>query len=253
MPNPQSPSPDHEIPAEFWQPGMATVYVPSPRGPTAHATVSVNRPGKAWNDVEAAAAAEVPPMTKKTKVALAVAFVVLVVSVATAIAMIVGPGRAGSSGGSSSSSTASSVVPEASPLPAGGATTDAPASSSETPLTPEQTSQQAPTTDAAQPVAEAVPVPTPTPVPDAAAPPLVVPEGQQLLWSDEFDGTSVDTSKWTFDTDATQGALSEGSLEVRGAARACQNMQAVRSMLVGGRAGGRASVMPGKPTGPLPV
>ena len=202
---------------------MATVYVPSPRGPTAHATVSVNRPGKSWNDVEApaagsgkAAAAAVPPMAKKTKVALAVAFVVLVVSPATAVAMIVGPGQAGSSGGSSSSK-APAAAPVVSRLPAGGATSNVADSSSQTPLTPEQTPEQAPATDAAQPVVEAVPVSAPTPAPAVgAAATLVVPDGQKLLWSDEFDGTSLDTGKWTFDTDATQGALSEGSLEVSG-------------------------------------
>lgn len=44
------------------------------------------------------------------------------------------------------------------------------------------------------PVPVPVPVPSPTPTPSA---PLGVPGGWRLAWSDEFTGTSLDTSKWT--------------------------------------------------------
>ncbi len=43
--------------------------------------------------------------------------------------------------------------------------------------------------------APAQPAPTPTAVPTA----IVPPQGWQLLWHDEFDGSAIDTSNWTYD------------------------------------------------------
>src|SRR3546814_15820336 len=66
--------------------------------------------------------------------------------------------------------------------------------------TPPTTTSTVPTTSTTRPAAPtpttAAPKPTPTTAPAPGPQPTPAPAGWRLVWSDEFDGSAVDTSVW---------------------------------------------------------
>ena len=90
-----------------------------------------------------------------------------------------------------------------------------------TPATAEPTTTSAPTTTEPPPVTSP-PLPTPDPIPPEPPP------GMELVWSDEFDGDTIDRTNWTYDiggwgwgngeaqyyTDRPENARVEGGLLV---------------------------------------
>jgi beta-glucanase (GH16 family) len=57
----------------------------------------------------------------------------------------------------------------------------------------------------------ATPIPSETPMPTLTPTPIVAPEGWQLVWHDEFDGTKIDPKNWTYDLGA--GGWGNGEME----------------------------------------
>ena len=53
-----------------------------------------------------------------------------------------------------------------------------------------------------------IPEPTATPVPTATPEPWAV-EGWELVWQDEFDGSAIDDTKWSFEVNGQGGGNNE--------------------------------------------
>lgn len=159
-------------------------------------------------DVEAAkgaaAASGGTVMSGKLKLALWVAAVVLVASTATAVAVIVTQ-VAGNSSSSSSGSTDSSSSGSTSAVPPAVEQPTKPAQQSTAP-TPSAAAPAVPSAVLASPAAAPSPVAASV-APAAApqtAPAAMLPGFDVMLFSDEFDGDSLDTAKWTHDAAGTQ-------------------------------------------------
>jgi beta-glucanase (GH16 family) len=115
--------------------------------------------------------------------------------------------------GSGSSTPVVVQPPGGNPTPA--PTSNAPSSSAPTsakPTTPAPTSAKptapAPTTPAPTTPAPTIPAPTtpaPTTASSAPAPSTGVPAGYHLVWSDEFNGSNLDTSSWNALNNSTYG------------------------------------------------